>query len=174
MLRRNSFKPVTKELTMLKEFQFREIVKPVLSALKSSGQFEHNLEDLEELLILVFAHESLGGTYIRQLGNGPARGFFQMEPATEKDCWDNWLKYKVKLTIVLHDMIAPGLDNLTYNIAYQIAMAAIRLTRTKDTLPKKSDVNGLAAHWKKHYNTSLGKGTTEEAIKNYKSYVENS
>lgn len=157
---------------MLKESQFRDLVRPVLTAMKNSSQFDHNLEDLEELLVLVFAHESLGGTYIKQLGNGPALGFFQMEPATEKDCWENWLKYKVKLTIILTEMQAPSINNLVYNIAYQIAMAAVRLTRTKDILPKKSDLQGLAQHWKKHYNTVKGKGTVEEAIKNYTSYCE--
>lgn len=41
--------------------------------------------NLRELLILTAKHESKGGQYLEQIGGGPARGAFQVEPATAKD-----------------------------------------------------------------------------------------
>lgn len=56
-------------------------------------QFGKCTFDVVELLLLTCAAESAMGKYIMQVG-GPARGIFQMEPNTEKDIWENWLKYK--------------------------------------------------------------------------------
>lgn len=41
------------------------------------------------LLLGTAAQESAFGTYLRQIGGGPARGVFQMAPATAKDIWEN-------------------------------------------------------------------------------------
>ena len=42
-----------------------------------------------DLLMLTAAQESACGKYIRQLGNGPALGIFQMEPACSSPYpWD--------------------------------------------------------------------------------------
>lgn len=150
----------------------RILIKDVLT--------EANLysRDAEELLILTMAAESLGGHYLFQQ-NGPARGFFQMEPATERDILNNFIKFKTNLRLALANIIAWEGDKWAYlevqplvrNLAYQILMARIHYLRKPGSIPNEHDVEGLAHYWKEHYNTRLGKGTVEGAIKKYKEYV---
>jgi hypothetical protein len=133
----------------------------------------------EELLVLTAAAESLGGQYIYQT-RGPARGMFQMEPATEHDLLVNYIRYKPELRDILKSFIqfnADGTylyrinDPLTYSLDYQVIMARIHYLRKPGALPHFTNVSELANYWKRHYNTHLGKGTPEGAIKKYKEYV---
>jgi len=133
----------------------------------------------EELLILTAAAESLGGAYLYQT-NGPARGIFQMEPATEKDLLSNYIRYKANFRDSLKQFIqfnADGTwsyrinDPLTYSLEYQVVMARIHYLRDKKPVPMHTDVTGLAKYWKRVYNTHLGKGTVEGATKKYLEYV---
>ena len=50
-------------------------------------------EAAENLLLGTAAQESLLGTYLKQNGNGPALGIYQMEPNTHKDIWIHYLNY---------------------------------------------------------------------------------
>ena len=71
--------------------QFRaNIIEPALTVL------ELDSVAAQELLLGTAVQESRI-TYLRQLGNGPALGLFQMEPATHNDIWDNFLEYKPEL-----------------------------------------------------------------------------
>jgi hypothetical protein len=123
-----------------------------------------------ELLMLTAAVESKLGTYIEQI-TGPALGIFQMEPNTEGDIWEHYLDYKPGLADIVKgfsgNFINPELD-LKANLTYQIIMARIHYLRIPEPLPDADDVEGLARYWKKYYNTHLGKGTVEKAIKSYK------
>lgn len=133
----------------------------------------------EELLVLTAAAESLGGAYLYQV-KGPARGIFQMEPATERDILSNYVRYKTNLRDVLKQFIqfnADGTwayrinDPLTYSLEYQVVMARIHYLRDKFIIPPHTDVEGLASYWKRVYNTYLGKGTVAGATKKYLEYV---
>jgi hypothetical protein len=42
--------------------------------------------------------------------------------------------------------------------------------RIPAALPAKDEPMGLAYYWKKYYNTKYGKGTPEEAYRNYIKY----
>ncbi|WP_157098735.1 hypothetical protein [Novosphingobium rosa] len=53
-------------------------------ALKTIGMYSAAASDL---LLGTAVHESGGFRWNRQLGNGPARGYFQMEVATHNDIW---------------------------------------------------------------------------------------
>ena len=123
-----------------------------------------------ELLMLTAAQESHLGFYIKQVGSGPAKGIFQMEPSTEKDIWDNYLRYKPELAKRVGAMLGEA-DwehlQLTGNLLYQIAMARVHYYRRPEALPSRENIDAMARYWKKHYNTHLGKGTVYEAVKNY-------
>lgn len=136
---------------------------------------EFNLYSQEavDLLLGTAAQESQFGRYIRQLGNGPALGIFQMEPNTEKDIWENFIKFKPELKTKLFNKFhidKPSSELLEYNLAYQIIMARIHYYRVRESIPKEN-LAGLAKYWKQYYNTPLGKGTPEEFIKNYGKYL---
>lgn len=148
--------------------QLRNLIHVVL---KEIGLYS---EDAEELLMLTAATESNLGYYIVQKGGGPAQGIFQMEPSTEDDIWENYLEYKKDLKDTMLSVfsctIASSFTDLGVNLGYQIAMARIHYLRVPEKLPSKKDTHAMALYWKKHYNTYLGKGTTEKAIGKYEKY----
>jgi len=147
-----------------------EIIKPTLIALGLYNQAAENL------LFGTCAHESHCGKYVRQVG-GPALGIYQMEPATYKDLWTNFLKYKLDLAshllevcgYRLQDAIPPAEDLVT-NVKLSTAMCRIHYLRVKAPLPAADDLAGLANYWKKYYNTALGKGTVKQFIQDYERF----
>ena len=151
---------------MIDKGQLRELITEVLVEL---GAYRPSAV---ELLMMTAAVESKMGTYLYQI-RGPARGIFQMEPATEKDIWDNYLKYNKRLAELVSGFMFSGKSNLnlTANIPYQIAMARVHYLRVPHGLPSADDVSALAKYWKDYYNTRLGKGTVEKAIEAYRRYA---
>ena len=135
-----------------------------------------------DLLMLTAAQESHLGKYIQQLGNGPARGIFQMEPKTLQDLYDNFLKYnKQKADVLQSFRTSCSLEtDLTGNLLFQIAAARLQYYRKPEKLPVKKGfadgfeyITALAKYWKTHWNTNLGKGTVQEAVQNYYKYIIN-
>ncbi len=110
--------------------------------------------------------------YIRQIGGGPALGLFQMEPKTEKDIWDNYLKYHPELVtkikeITGHDTYGPWLE---WDIAYQIIMCRLHYYRIPEQLPE-GGINSLGDYYKKYYNTIQGAASVTEFVSNYYKYA---
>lgn len=102
--------------------------------------------------------------YLQQLGGGPARGYWQMEPATHDDCWENFLRHPAqsRLSTALNLMMAHDLtrlEQLQTNLRYACAMARIRLYRAPAPLPEAGDAAGMSQYWKRFYNTSEGAGS---------------
>lgn len=166
---------------MLDKDQLRGMIHEVLWYLNDEIPYS---EAALELLMLTAATESRLGTYVMQI-QGPARGIFQMEPATEKDIWERFIEFKPRLKAMLCGlrMKAPsGLPDNIYNLAYQIAMARVYYWRRPEPLPQvqigidgkltPAAVHEMAQYWKKHYNTHLGAGTPQKAAENYNFYVQ--
>lgn len=129
----------------------------------------------ENLLLGTAAQESGMGQYLVQLGGGPARGIFQMEPATLNDIRNNYLAYRTGLRDQISAYIIEALspdDNLVFNLAYATLMCRVHYLRKPASLPDANDVQGMAEYWKRHYNTPLGKGSVREFVENYNRYVE--
>lgn len=146
--------------------QFKIMIVDVLA------EFECYSYDAVNLLLGTAAQESAFGTYLFQLGGGPACGVFQMEPATERDIWLNFLNYRDILTKRIDKIChvnGPSAFALRTNLAYQIIMTRCHYLRVKAPIP--GDLLGYAKYWKNHYNTIKGKGTEEEFVHNYKKYV---
>ena len=101
---------------------------------------------------------------LQQYGGGPALGFFQMEPATCRDIWDNYVMYRPKYRDKLY---ALGFDEgtlefcLLSNVGLQAALCRLHYRRVPSPLPKAGDLEAQAKYWKEFYNTRLGKGTIE-------------
>lgn len=123
------------------------------------------------------AQESLMGKYLKQI-SGPALGIYQCEPATHRDIWDNFLRYRPEMAEKCRDLSYKAAtwarkdEQLATNLAYATAICAMHYLRVPEYLPASKDVKKLASYWKRYYNTSLGKGTEEEFIENYRRYVE--
>ena len=97
--------------------------------------------------------------YVVQFDDGPARGFFQMEPATHNDIYWNYLQYRDDLA----DLIPDGprdWERLVYDIQYAAIMCRIHYWRVREALPRDPwDAFALGGYWKAHYNTIQGAGS---------------
>lgn len=126
-----------------------------------------------DLLMGTSAHESFGWRYRRQLGNGPALGFFQMEPFTHDDCWSNFLQYNPILgqkILFVSGLSFPDASAMETNDIYAACMARVKFLRDPQPIP--FDLYGQAEYWKRVYNTHLGRGTVEEYINHYQTFVQ--
>lgn len=146
--------------------QIRELcVRP---ALKTIG---YHTEDAENIVMGTGLQESRF-MYIKQNGGGPALGFFQMEPNTAHDIWDNFVDYKPVLRAKLAKLMAPQPNRvlqLTSNIQYAAAMCRIHYLRQKGAIP--SSIDGMAEYWKVCYNTPLGAGHAFEFSEKYREFL---
>lgn len=128
------------------------------------------------LLLGTAAVESDMGTYIRQVGGGPALGIFQMEPATHDDIWVNYIDHRSSLhTLMLAELPTctsiSRHELLEHNLRYAILMARLHYFRLVVPIPES--VEEQAEYWKKHYNTPLGKGSASKYIAKVNSRVIN-
>lgn len=127
-----------------------------------------------DLLLGTCAQES-AFTYTVQLGGGPARGYFQCEPATETDIWIHYLAYQPDLATLIMTrtgVTAPNPTALEHNMVYQILLARMQYYRCDpDPLPPVGALEQQAARWKLYYNTPLGHGTEQEYIASYQQLV---
>ena len=120
-----------------------------------------------EELVLGTAIVESGLTYIRQWGDGPALGLWQVEPSTQNDLYTNFLNYQPEHESALMELRAPNLsmdENLATNLMYGAAVCRLCYYRKPDALPEAGDIEGQAAFWKQHYNTPLGKGTVTKYV----------
>jgi hypothetical protein len=122
------------------------------------------------LLLGTVAQES-AFTYTRQIGGGPARGFIQMEPATEQSLWGDFLAYHEDMaTYVTRRCGRGGPDEgaLEYDMVYGLLLArTLYFWRDTQALPLADDLEQQAALWKRCYNTPAGAGTEAQYIESY-------
>lgn len=149
--------------------QFRELViRPTLERLGMAGLAAEQL-----LLGTALAESEL--RYIYQVPAGPALGFYQMEPATHKDLWVNYLprkpKIRERLMVVRYAAVQCDDDALLTDMAYMTAMARINYWRKPDPLPPAGDVLAMARYWKRLHNTHEGKGTIEGFVERAGAYI---
>lgn len=128
--------------------------------------------EAQELVLGTCVQESGGLQYIKQLGNGPALGVGQMEPATHDSLYANFLVYQPHLLALVKE-IEPSCSSkaLLWNLRYSAAMTRVHYRALKAPLPKPGDIQAQAAYWKKYYNTAAGKGTVEEYLRNWNKHV---
>lgn len=150
--------------------QLRELV--VRPALEEIGL--HSVA-AEELVLGTAAQESKL-KYLHQV-KGPALGLFQMEPATYRDIWKNWLPGHLDIEYKLSDMlgtargVTPDPATMVYNLKFAAAMCRVFYRRVRAPLPLAGDVLGMAEYWKQYYNTHLGKGRPGQFVQAYKTYI---
>ena len=124
----------------------------------------------DDALVLVLRTGQVESKYkaLRQYGDGPAIGFWQVEPATAEDIWKNYIAYRPHYEKA---MLSLGYDpenlefSLLSNIAVQAAFCRFKYKRDKNPIPSWDDLKAQGEYWKKVYNTYLGKGTVEHFIK---------
>lgn len=149
--------------------QLRDLV--IRPALQHVGL--HSLA-AEELVLGTACQESHCGKYLKQLGTGPALGIFQMEPATYRDLWANFLRYRQELSgklIEISGHVMPAPEEMIWNLRFAASMCRVHYYRVKAPLPKAGDLAAQADYWKRWFNTALGAGTRQEYIANWNRYA---
>tara|TARA_Y100000310_G_scaffold108643_1_gene107029 strand:+ start:1200 stop:1688 length:489 start_codon:yes stop_codon:yes gene_type:complete len=145
-----------------------DITDIITDTLKSVDMYS---DDALALMIGTGAVES-NYRYLKQV-KGPARSFWQVEPATGLDNIENYLKFRPeswwKICMSCHMENHPmdswskeRMENLLVgNIQFAICMARLKYWRVPKPLPGKDDIEGQAEYWLKHYNAG-GKGTVKK------------
>lgn len=139
-----------------------DVVEPALVAIGMASTAALNL-------VTGTALAESGGVFLKQIGGGPALGLWEMEPATEIDCWANWLDYQPALSAMVKALLWPynttaqRTNQLIGNLPYGAAMCRIRYRRAAPPLPAYNDAAGMAAYWKQNYNSALGAGAADVA-----------
>jgi|TARA_R110000824_G_scaffold118291_3_gene270534 hypothetical protein len=137
--------------------QIREVIE---WSLKEMGLYSEDAVDL----VYKTGNAETGYKHLKQMGGGPAIGFWQVEPATLFDIMDNYIKFRPELGIRISTL---GFDKrdmevrVMSNIALQAVFCRLKYRRDKHPLPKANDTKAQAKYWKRVYNTELGKGTIE-------------
>lgn len=130
-----------------------------------------------DLVLATILHESNNLEYIKQVGGGPALGVCQMEPATHKSLYADFLDYRPSLAKEIKDAAncsnyyPPDANELIHNLRYAVAMCRVKYYRVSEALPNNTPFE-LAGYWKRHYNTLLGKGVANEFAYRWKNYID--
>tara|TARA_Y100001938_G_scaffold151019_1_gene245165 strand:+ start:7710 stop:8177 length:468 start_codon:yes stop_codon:yes gene_type:complete len=94
-----------------------------------------------------------------------AVSFWQLEPATIRDIWENYISYRKPLIEATYKL---GLieENKVFSVFSNIALASafcrIYYRRKPGAIPKT--LPARAQYWKEHYNTYKGKGTVDHYV----------
>ena len=154
---------------MFDKRQFRSLVDRVTTEIGLYHPAATNL------ILGTAAQESRFGTYLRQIGGGPALGVFQVEPETESSIWHDYIVYRQSMIdsmLNILGLLGPDPLRLEGDLIYQIALCRIQYRRKPEPLPDEIDIEGLGRYWKTWWNTEAGKGTVKEFIDNYIRFVQ--
>ncbi len=143
-------------------------------------RFLGRTRDNEVRLLLGTAAAESSLIHRKQIGGGPARGIWQMEPGTGVDIFEKYLQFKPLFRMSLMSLWidlrhapywTPAIQDLRFHLEinddFACAMARIKYLRDPDPIP--DTVEGQAAYWKKIYNTPAGKGTVEHYLSQWES-----
>ena len=146
----------------------RGVISPTLGALKMrSWQAE------QIVLGTAIAESNLESLY--QIGGGPARGLWQIEPFTARDVLRRYLGLRIDLRLRLKKAVYPlgGMawlanwsdDDLSRALRSNLALGAAvcRLIYLWVPEPIPDTLEGQAAYWVEHYNKG-GAATVEHYI----------
>lgn len=142
----------------------------IVPALKYLGK-KYCSEASVRLLLGTALVESGLGTYLKQHGDGPAEGIYQMERATHDSLWQHYLPQYPELSEKLADISPVG--DLIGNLRYATAMTRVYYWQFEEPLPDRNDIGGLGWYWKNYYNTPAGKGKVPKYVFLYNKHILN-
>tara|TARA_R100000278_G_scaffold2675_2_gene5207 strand:+ start:22367 stop:22825 length:459 start_codon:yes stop_codon:yes gene_type:complete len=147
----------------------RGLIVEVLERLDDAG-IPYSKEAME--LVFETGNAETGYRHLEQMGNGPAKSFWQIEINTINDNWENYISYRKPLIEQLYKLGYIEDDpvfSVTSNIAVAIAMCRIYYYRQPGAIPKTPE--GRANYWKKFFNTEGGKGTPKHYLEANKLWI---
>jgi hypothetical protein len=138
----------------VKYSEFKRRVKVTLAEMNRYS------DNAVELLCMIAAHESMCGTYRKQI-NGPALGLLQIEPFTHDSIWDN----SDSIGSLADKMnIIRNTNSLVDDDRYTIFVGRCYLLMDANPLPKT--VCEMGEYAKSYWNRT-GKATPEQYVNDY-------
>lgn len=141
------------------------VVQPTLAELRNGPTGE-------TAIMMIIAHESKRGHYLKQYPTGPAWGLIQMEEKTHNSTWANgdsiWINAMNTGVITTQEYasrIHPSHERLAWDLRYNVFMARQRLFMKPGALPK--DHNELSKYLKVHWNSILGAADDLSYVRDY-------
>lgn len=159
------------QITSMHPEQLRQCIQDVLDTYYGPDLAQPNVV---KLLMMVAAHESLGGQYLQQI-RGPARGIFQMEPATEWDIFSNFARFRKRMRDIYNEVTDVPPDKVELhqrgNLVRQVVLARMHFLRVPKPIPCYHDDEALGQYAKDYWNTAAGKATPEQYVSAYYKYT---
>lgn len=150
-------------MTGLNPIDFRDyVVVPTLKYLDPDIPYSDGA--VEQVLGTALAESHL--CRLVQVGGGPALGVYQIEPATNEDCWQNYLHHQDRLGEKVSGLIAYSEGDersLQTNLAYATAICRIVYRRSPLPIPAAGDRPAQGETWVKAYNKG-GAATVEKYV----------
>lgn len=149
----------------MKASHFRKyIIRQVLH------DFDCCSKSAEQLLMMTAVAES-GLKYIVQKNDGPARGFFQMEPWVCDDLIDNRLQNNpIRQGDLRRNRDLSTEYSLVLNFSFMVLSCRYFYMEIPDALPHRQDFEGMWRYYKKYWNTEKGKATKAHFFKMWDKY----
>ena len=144
----------------------KEIIGEVLARLEELG-----IDNTPEARDLIF-ETGMAETGYRHLEQMKAKkgigavSFWQIEPGTIKDIWDNYIVYRKPLIEMAYSLGFKENEQtwcVMTNIALAVFFCRIYYRRKPGSIPLT--IEGRSTYWKKWYNTELGAGTESHYLK---------
>lgn len=171
-------------------------INSVLDAMAQASGYNHaNSESAKILMKATAAVESAGFQYDEQQTDsseeGTAVSYWQVEPQTAHDHYDNYLKSTNEKRVELEEKInsATGVSKdsvdmapfvmrstLKSNIEFACAMARVKYLRDAEPIPDINEANiniaeEMGKYWNRAYNTNEGKGTLSNFIEYWNKWM---
>lgn len=123
-------------------------------------------EAVTELNAMLVAHESLGCKFVRQIGGGPARSWWQIEKPTHDDVWD-------RSRSIHKNAAKAGIKRDWSKIEDPVyALFVARHIIMLDPNPVPTKPHDMAIWCKEKWNTEAGKATPEKYLNDYQAWQE--
>lgn len=118
-------------------------------------------EAVTELNAMIVAHESLGCKFVKQIGGGPARSWWQIEKPTHDDVWD-------RSRSIHKNAAKAGIKRDWSKIEDPVyALFVARHIIMLDPNPVPTKPADMAKWCKEKWNTKLGKATPEKYLNDW-------
>lgn len=155
--------------------QIRELIDETMLAMGDRFFSKHASDLVFETGLVESRYE-----YLMQLGSGPAKSFFQVEPSSAVDNIANYLSFReIDRTKMAEASFLPveywesinenfWENLLKYNIACGIIHCRLKYWRAPEKLP--TTLEERASYWKQFYNTAEGAGTESHYIEIVEAY----
>lgn len=146
--------------------QFREfIVRPTLKMM--NDYIPRIWSQAAENLLVGTALVESDLVYLHQK-NGPSLGLYQINPSTERDIMDRYIKesrFKKELDIMFKLLYNTNRDinQLVYDLRYATIIARLRYFKLfASPFPDAENIHALGHYWNDHYNANPGVDTADE------------